>query len=95
LNYITFIVSTGLLPVVLNQPTTNSTNMLAPSSCTGEIGEVQPYVELSFRVFGEAIPVDHGYGLYSAISHSQPQLHISDVRVAIHSINGHILQWTG
>jgi len=76
--------------VASNQSTTKSTNVLATPSFTEEAGEVQPYVELSFKVFGEAIPVDHGYGLYSAISHSQPRLHLSDIRVAIHSINGRV-----
>jgi CRISPR-associated protein Cas6 len=76
--------------VVSNQSTANSAGVLTTPSFTEETGEVQPYVELSFRVFGEAIPVDHGYGLYSAISHSQPQLHLSETRVAIHSINGRV-----
>ncbi|WP_348252001.1 type I-MYXAN CRISPR-associated protein Cas6/Cmx6 [Leptolyngbya sp. FACHB-1515] len=34
-----------------------------------------PYVELSFRVMGQALPADHGYGLYSAIAHLCPGVH--------------------
>lgn len=34
-----------------------------------------PYVELSFKVLGETLPADHGYGLYSAIAHVQPEIH--------------------
>lgn len=34
-----------------------------------------PYVELSFEVLGQTLPADHGYGLYSAIAHSQEQIH--------------------
>jgi CRISPR-associated protein Cas6 len=34
-----------------------------------------PHVELSFNIFGQTLPADHGYGLYSSISHLCPQLH--------------------
>jgi CRISPR-associated protein Cas6 len=34
-----------------------------------------PHVELSFKIFGQTLPADHGYGLYSTISHLFPQLH--------------------
>lgn len=34
-----------------------------------------PYVELSFRVMGQTLPADHGYGLYSAIAHLCPGVH--------------------
>ena len=34
-----------------------------------------PYVELSFGVMGQALPADHGYGLYSAIAHLCPGVH--------------------
>ena len=34
-----------------------------------------PHVELSFGISGETLPADHGYGLYSAIAHLQPDLH--------------------
>lgn len=32
-------------------------------------------VELSFSVSGRTVPVDHGYGLFSALSHFQAKLH--------------------
>ncbi len=32
-------------------------------------------VELSFSVAGPSIPIDHGYGLFSALSHFQAKLH--------------------
>ncbi|MCB1307386.1 MAG: type I-MYXAN CRISPR-associated protein Cas6/Cmx6 [Leptospiraceae bacterium] len=35
-------------------------------------------VELSFGVLGRELPADHGYGLYSAISHVCPELHEKD-----------------
>jgi CRISPR-associated protein Cas6 len=34
-----------------------------------------PHVELSFSIFGQTLPADHGYALYSCISHLCPQLH--------------------
>ncbi|BAZ33837.1 CRISPR-associated protein, Cas6-related (plasmid) [Cylindrospermum sp. NIES-4074] len=34
-----------------------------------------PYVELRFDIFGQTLPSDHGYALYSNISHLCPQLH--------------------
>ncbi|MBU7583857.1 MAG: type I-MYXAN CRISPR-associated protein Cas6/Cmx6 [Nostoc sp. TH1S01] len=34
-----------------------------------------PYVELNFDIFGHTLPADHGYALYSNISHLCPQLH--------------------
>ncbi len=37
-----------------------------------------PYVELCFNLTGENIPADHGYALYSAISHLCPELHNRD-----------------
>jgi CRISPR-associated protein Cas6 len=33
------------------------------------------FVELSFRIIGETLPADHGYGLYSAITHICPAIH--------------------
>lgn len=76
--------------MILSQSTINTANIPASPSFAGELGEVQPYVELSFRVFGTAIPVEHGHYLYSAISHAHPKLHLPDVKVAIHSINGRV-----
>lgn len=37
-----------------------------------------PYVEMRFGLTGQTFPADHGYGLYSAIAHLQPQLHHQD-----------------
>lgn len=34
-----------------------------------------PLIQLSFSVLGQAIPVDHGYELFSALAHFQPELH--------------------
>lgn len=36
--------------------------------------EIQ-YVDLVFRIMGKTIPADHGYSLYSAISHLIPSIH--------------------
>lgn len=34
-----------------------------------------PYINLSFSVTGESFPADHGYGLYSALTHWNHNLH--------------------
>jgi CRISPR-associated protein Cas6 len=34
-----------------------------------------PYIDLSFSVIGETLPADHGYGLYSALTHWNHNLH--------------------
>lgn len=34
-----------------------------------------PYVDLSFKVIGETLPADHGYGLYSALTHWNQTIH--------------------
>ena len=34
-----------------------------------------PYVELSFIVIGQTLPIDHGYGCYAALTHLQSKLH--------------------
>ena len=34
-----------------------------------------PIVELVFKIAGDLIPIDHGYPLYSGISHIIPELH--------------------
>ena len=34
-----------------------------------------PYIELAFPVMGQSLPIDHGYQLYSALSHLQASLH--------------------
>ncbi len=46
-----------------------------------------PYVELSFRVMGQTLPADHGYGLYSAIAHRCPEIHEQD-GISIQTISG-------
>lgn len=33
------------------------------------------YVELNFNVIGQTLPADHGYGLYSALTHCIEELH--------------------
>ena len=37
--------------------------------------DLEKYVELSFGVIGQALPADHGYGLYSAIAKQHSNLH--------------------
>ncbi len=37
--------------------------------------DIFPYVDLSFQVIGASLPADHGYGLYSALSHWNPEIH--------------------
>jgi len=34
-----------------------------------------PYVDLSYHIYGQTLPSDHGYGLYSAIAHACPAIH--------------------
>ena len=34
-----------------------------------------PYVDLAFRLNGAAVPVDHGYALYAALSRIVPEIH--------------------
>lgn len=46
-----------------------------------------PYVELNFGLTGQTLPADHGYGLYSALSHLQPDLHHLD-GLSIQTITG-------
>lgn len=46
------------------------------------------FVDLSFRVIGQSLPVDHGYALYSAISHALgPEFHESS-GIGIFAIRG-------
>jgi len=50
--------------------------MLSPDLAGVRINESNlPYVELKFNIFGQILPSDHGYALYSTISHLYPQLH--------------------
>jgi CRISPR-associated protein Cas6 len=44
-------------------------------------------IDVSFRILGEQIPLDHGYQLYGSLSHLLPPLHNADW-LAIHPING-------
>jgi CRISPR-associated protein Cas6 len=46
-----------------------------------------PYVDLAFRIVGKTIPVDHGYSLYSAISHVVPEVHGAR-NIGVHPIRG-------
>jgi CRISPR-associated protein Cas6 len=46
-----------------------------------------PHVDLAFRIVGRTIPVDHGYSLYSAISHIIPEIHASK-ETGVHPIRG-------
>ena len=34
-----------------------------------------PYIDLAFRLTGVAVPVDHGYALYAALSRIVPEIH--------------------
>lgn len=45
------------------------------------------YVDLAFRLVGRAIPVDHGYALYSTISRIVPELHGAR-NIGVHPIRG-------
>lgn len=62
--------------------------MLDTQHLLGQDVEVNlPYVELSFGVVGQTLPADHGYGLYSAISHICPKLHQQE-GISIQTIAG-------
>jgi CRISPR-associated protein Cas6 len=45
------------------------------------------FIDVSFRVMGDTIPLDHGYALYSTLSALFPELHTADW-LAIHPISG-------
>lgn len=47
-------------------------------------------VDVVFPLYGDAIPADHGYQLFSAISHEAPELH-SDPSVGVHPIRGRLI----
>src|SRR5262245_50006760 len=47
-------------------------------------------IDVSFRIIGSQIPLDHGYQLYSSISRLLPSLHQAEW-LAIHPINGFAL----
>jgi CRISPR-associated protein Cas6 len=59
------------------------------TECDREPGQDNslPYVELCFSIIGKTLPADHGYGLYSAIAHSQEELH-NLAGVSIQTIQG-------
>lgn len=46
-----------------------------------------PVVDVSFSIQGTTIPVDHGYRLFSAISHMLPDLHADD-QIGVHHVPG-------
>jgi len=46
-----------------------------------------PYIDLTFSLIGETVPLDHGYELFSAIAHFQSKLHKLNT-VGIHTIAG-------
>lgn len=46
-----------------------------------------PYIDLKFPVSGHTIPLNHGYPLYSAISHQFPVIH-DLTTLSIHPITG-------
>jgi CRISPR-associated protein Cas6 len=46
-----------------------------------------PYADLTFNITGEAVPLDHGYELFSATAHFQPEVHKLNT-IGIHTIAG-------
>ena len=48
---------------------------------------MNPMIDLSFRISGESVPLDHGYLLYSSLSKMNAELHQADW-LGIHPING-------
>ena len=50
-----------------------------------------PVIDLAFEISGTTIPLDYGYGLFSALCRVVPQLH-GDRRVGVHPIRGIRLQ---
>jgi CRISPR-associated protein Cas6 len=62
--------------------------VLATQQASQQIAEASlPYVELCFRVIGQALPSDHGYGLYSSVVRPCPGIHTLD-NIAIQTISG-------
>lgn len=48
-------------------------------------------IDVAFRLTGDELPLDHGYGLYAALSHLAgvgPWIHASEA-LAVHPIRGH------
>lgn len=46
-----------------------------------------PIIDLAFDLKGESIPLDYGYGLYSALCRIVPGLH-GDGRIGVHPVRG-------
>lgn len=46
-----------------------------------------PIVDLAFELVGKAVPLDHGYALFGALSRIVPALH-GDRRIAVHPLRG-------
>jgi CRISPR-associated protein Cas6 len=46
-----------------------------------------PVIDLSFKLVGSAIPLDHGYALYSALCGIVPEAH-ANPRLGVHPIRG-------
>lgn len=46
-----------------------------------------PYVDLAFRLNRSAVPVDHGYALYAALSRVLPEIHEAKA-LGVHPIRG-------
>jgi CRISPR-associated protein Cas6 len=51
------------------------TTLLTQTCITPKLTDAIPYVDLSFSVMGKSLPIDHGYGLFSALTHWQQELH--------------------
>jgi CRISPR-associated protein Cas6 len=46
-----------------------------------------PSIDLSFRILGTTLPVDHGYALYSSINRIIPEIHDAK-EVGVHPVRG-------
>ena len=53
----------------------------------GESAATMALIDLSFVLVGTAIPLDHGYCLFSALCRIVPELH-GDRRIGVHPIRG-------
>ncbi|MGQ4650345.1 type I-MYXAN CRISPR-associated protein Cas6/Cmx6 [Lyngbya aestuarii] len=54
---------------------TSSTATLTQTCTTPNLTDATPYVDLSFGVRGKSLPIDHSYGLFSALAHWRQELH--------------------
>ncbi|MGH9962683.1 MAG: type I-MYXAN CRISPR-associated protein Cas6/Cmx6, partial [Pyrinomonadaceae bacterium] len=45
------------------------------------------YVDVSFRIIGSSVPLDHGYALYASLSRFNSPWHEADW-LAVHPLNG-------